>query len=209
LVTSCTHCLPGLVARTVLPVSLMAFSGLTQIGTSTLIANLSAFQQANPVANPSDDFEPDGTWYSMVVVRGDFYAVEPNHGEVDKITPDGQITRVVDVSASQGHIVPTSITYKGNFFVGNLGTFPVVPGSEQILKMTPSGNLKTWTTGLSTVLGLAFDGRDRLYVLESMTNPGFPPAQSGSGRVVRIDPLGCADRYCDRPELPECNDIWP
>jgi hypothetical protein len=34
-------------------------------GTWTLIADLSAFQQANPVAHPEeDDFEPDGTWYS-------------------------------------------------------------------------------------------------------------------------------------------------
>jgi BON domain-containing protein len=165
---------------------------INPIGPPTLIANLSAFQQANPVANPEpDDFEPDGTWYSMVVVDGDFYAVEPNHGEVDRITLGGQITRVVDVSASQGHIVPTSLTYKGNFFFGNLGTFPVTPGTQRIMKLTPSGQLKSWETGLTTVLGLAFDGRDRLYALESMTNPGFPsPAQVGSGRVVRIDPNG-------------------
>lgn len=161
-------------------------------GTNTLIADLSAFQQANRVKNPEpDDFEPDGTWFAMVVVNGDFYAVEPNHGEVDRITVGGQITRVVDVSASQGHIVPSSLTYKGNFFFGNLGTFPIDPGTEQIMKLTPSGQLKSWATGLTTVLGLAFDGRDRLYALESMTNPGFPsPAQLGSGRVVRIDPNG-------------------
>jgi len=42
-------------------------------GTWTLIADLSAFQQAHPVANPEpDDFEPDGTWYSMVAVRATF-----------------------------------------------------------------------------------------------------------------------------------------
>jgi BON domain len=179
----CSHGVPSL------------HNGIVRInsdGTHTLIADLSAFQQANPVENPEPgDFEPDGTWYSMVAVRGDFYAVEPNHGEVDKITPDGQITRVVDISASQGHIVPTAIAYKGNFFVGNLGTFPIVPGTEQIRKLTPSGQHKTWTTGLTTVLGLAFDNRDRLYALESMTNPGGPgPGQLGSGKVVRIDPSG-------------------
>lgn len=173
-------------------------------GTHTLIADLSAFQHANPVANPEPaDFEPDGTWYSMVVVRGDFYAVEPNHGEVDRITPSGQITRVVDVSASQGHIVPTSLTYKGNFFFGNLGTFPVDPGTEVIRKLTPSGQLQTWATGLTTVLGLAFDGRDRLYALESMTNPGFPsPAQIGSGRVVRIEPSGAQTVIADGLSFP-------
>jgi len=40
-------------------------------GTWEEIANLSAFIMANPTAheNPGD-FEPDGTWYSMVSARG-------------------------------------------------------------------------------------------------------------------------------------------
>jgi hypothetical protein len=90
-------------------------------GTTELIANLSAFVMAFPVAHPEpDDFEPDGTWYSMIAVGGNLYAVEPNHGELDRITPDGQISRVIDISASQGHIVPTVVAYRGNFYVGNL-----------------------------------------------------------------------------------------
>ena len=48
---------------------------------TTMIANLSAFQQANPVANPTDavtgDFEPDGTWYSMISLRGDSMPSSP------------------------------------------------------------------------------------------------------------------------------------
>jgi hypothetical protein len=102
------------------------------------------------------------------------------------------ISRVVDVSASQGHIVPTALAYKGNFFFGNLGTFGVVPGTEKIMKLTPSGELQTWTTGLTTVLGLAFDNRDRLYALESVPVAGFPNMGNpfGAGRVVRIDPDG-------------------
>src|SRR5439155_14307220 len=48
-------------------------------GITELIANLSAFVMANPVAHPEpDDFEPDGTWYSMITVGGNLYAVEPN-----------------------------------------------------------------------------------------------------------------------------------
>jgi hypothetical protein len=162
-------------------------------GTTTQVADLSAFQKANPVANRNpEDFEPDGTWYSMVEERGDLYAVEPNHGEVDRINPQtGEIHRVVDVSASQGHIVPTSIAYHGNFFFGNLGTFPVVPGAEEVLKLTPSGELELWASGLTTVLGLAFDHEGRLYALESMTAAGFPgPNEFGAGRIVRIDHSG-------------------
>ena len=159
-------------------------------GTTTQIANLSAFIKANPVANPDEeDFEPDGTWYSMVAVRGDLYAVEPNHGEVDRVDPaTGAINRVVDVSASQGHIVPTALAYKGNFFFGNLGTFPVVPGTQTVFKLTPSGQLKPWVTGLTTVLGLAFDNSDRMYVLETSNRAG--PPTPGMGDIVRIDPSG-------------------
>ena len=83
-------------------------------GSTTRVAHLSAFIKANPVANPDpDDFEPDGTWYSMVAVNGDLYAVEPNHGEIDLINPStGAVSRVVDVSATQGHIVPTALAYR-------------------------------------------------------------------------------------------------
>ena len=158
-------------------------------GTTELIANLSAFVMAFPVAHPEpDDFEPDGTWYSMIAVGGNLYAIEPNHGELDRITPDGQISRVSDISASQGHIVPTAIAHRGNFYVGNLNTFPVVPGSSKILKITPSGQVKVAVEGLTTVLGVVFDERDRMYVLETTTTPGDPAPFTG--KVIRVDPSG-------------------
>ena len=177
-------------ARTGTPPSTTASCGSTATAPRPQVANLSAFIKANPVANPDEeDFEPDGTWYSMVAVRGDLYAVEPNHGEVDRVDPaTGEISRVVDVSASQGHIVPTALAYKGNFFLGNLGTFPVAPGTQTVFKLTPSGQLKPWVTGLTTVLGLAFDNRDRMYVLETSNLAGAPTP--GTGDIVRIDPSG-------------------
>jgi hypothetical protein len=155
-------------------------------GSTELIANLSAFVMAFPVAHPNpDDFEPDGTWYSMIAVGGNLYAVEPNHGELDQITPDGQMSRVIDISASQGHIVPTAIAHHGNFYVGNLNTFPVVPGSSKIYKITPSGQISIFVEGLTTVLGVAFDNRHRMYVLETSTVAG--PPTPGTGKVVRVD----------------------
>jgi hypothetical protein len=57
-------------------------------GSWRVVANLSRFLMTHPVANPeADDFEPDGTWYDMVAVHGLLYAVEPNHGELDRINP--------------------------------------------------------------------------------------------------------------------------
>lgn len=155
-------------------------------GSPILVADLSAFQKAHPVANPEpDDFEPDGTWYSMVAVGQSLYAVEPNHGEVDKITTGGSISRVADISATQGHIVPTAITHHfGTFYVGNLNLFPIVPGSSKILQVAPNGSVTTLYTGFTTVLGVAFDSLGRLYVLENTVTAGGPTP--GEGDIVRV-----------------------
>jgi hypothetical protein len=158
-------------------------------GSWHLIANLSAFQQAHPVKNPNPgDFEPDGTWWSMVAVHGDLYAIEPNHGELDKITIDGKVTRVIDISASQGHVVPTSIAYRrGSFFVSNLGTFdPDQLNTQSIFEITPSGHLRVVATGFSKVLGLELDERGRLYVLETSYSTSDPGPVPGSGRLLRL-----------------------
>src|SRR5437667_8080947 len=97
-------------------------------GTKTNVANLSAFVKAHPVANPdTGDFEPDGTWYGMVEVNDVTYATEPNHQELDRITRNAHISRLVDLSTWfvpptnwQG---PTGIVFhNGNFYIGTLGT---------------------------------------------------------------------------------------
>jgi hypothetical protein len=156
-------------------------------GSTTMVANLSSFQKSHPVANPQpDDFEPDGTWYSMIAVDGVFYAIEPNHGELDAISTRGRVSRVLDISSIQGHIVPTALAFDGHdFFVGNLDTFPIKDGSSKIMKITPAGQLTTVYINLSDILGLAFDGNGRLYVLENTTGNPFPTP--GTGKILRLD----------------------
>jgi hypothetical protein len=156
-------------------------------GSTTMIANLSDFVKKNKVANPNPgDFEPDGTWYSMVPARGTLFAIEPNHGELDAISPSGGITRVADISQIQGHIVPTALTFRsGNFYVGNLDTFPIKDGSSKILKITLAGDITTIFINLSDILGLAFDNKSRLYVLENTT--GNPSPTPGTGKILRVN----------------------
>ena len=144
----------------------------------------------------------------MVAARGELYAVEPNHGEVDRVDPwTGAIRRVVDVSASQGHIVPTALAYNGNFFLGNLGEFPVIPGSQTVFKLTPSGKLKPRATGLTTILGLAFGHRHRMYVLETSNQAGAPTP--GMGDIVRIDPSGARTTIVSGLTFPTAMTIGP
>jgi hypothetical protein len=158
-------------------------------GSWSMIANLSEYLMANPAANPEEgDFEPDGTWYSMINVRGDLYALEPNHGELVRVTTDGAMSRVVDISAKVGHVVPTAIAYHGNFYVGNLSTFPIAGGASKVYKITPSGEVKEDVSGLNTVLGVVFDNQARMYVLEMTAGAPFPTP--GLGRILRVEPNG-------------------
>jgi hypothetical protein len=133
------------------------------------VADLSAYLRSHPVANPEpDDFEPDGTLFTMALVKGHFYAVEPNHGEVIRVNPGGHAERLIDISATQGHVLPTAIAFhNGFFYVGTLSTFPIAPGSPgsaNFYKISESGKIVGIISGLTTVTGLAFDAAGRLSV---------------------------------------------
>lgn len=183
-------------------------------GTWTQVADLGAFQKANPVKQPyPGDFEPDGTWYSLLAAGGALYAIEPNHGELDKITPDGTISRVIDISDSQGHVVPTAMVMgsDGNFYVGDLTGFPATEGIAKIFKITPDGQISVFAEGLTTVLGVAFDGQGQLYALETSgpaTSDG-PPIVPDTGRVVRITSSGGLETIASGLTFPSAMTFGP
>jgi hypothetical protein len=187
-------------------------NGVIKVGKGgkwSLIADLSLFQQSHPVAHPNPgDFEPDGTWYSMIDVDGALYAVEPNHGELDRIAVNGKISRVTDISAAEGHIVPTAmIFHNGDFYIGNLDLFPIVAGSASIYKVTPSGNISVYATGFSDIVGVTFDQLGGLYVLENTTGNPFPTP--GTGDVVRVDPSGVRNTIVTGLNLPTAMTFGP
>jgi len=155
-------------------------------GSWTRLANLSAFIQLHPVKNPNPgDFEPDGTFYNLIVADGVLYAVEPNHGEIDAITTSGVVTRLIDLSETQGHVVPTSFArVKNGFIAGNLGTFPITPGSSARYSINTIGGVTNVTPGLTTVVAIVVNGNDT-YFLELNTAAGFP--SPGNGDVVRMN----------------------
>jgi hypothetical protein len=160
-------------------------------GSISTVADLSAFLAAHPVANPdAADFEPDGTWYSFVTAGRGFYAVEPNHQELDKITAGGHVRRVIDFSKTfPGNTDwrgPTAMTsHGGSLYIGTLTPFPVKAGAAEVFKVNPrTGRFSVFAAHLTTVLGLAFGPDGALYVLEmSVRNNGPAPS---TGQVVKI-----------------------
>jgi glucose/arabinose dehydrogenase len=170
-------------------------------GTWTMIADIGAWLKTHPARYESaDDFEPDGTLYSAIDHYGVIYTVEPNHGQVIAVTTQGKISQVIDISASEGHIVPTSIAYHdGALYVGNLNLFPIDPqwariltiseGSGEFLNLAPGftefgPRILESTAGFTTVVAVDFGPDGHLYALEMSDGPGYPTP--GLGKVVRV-----------------------
>src|SRR5579862_240590 len=177
-------------------------------GTWKIVANLSEFLQAHQARyeNPAD-FEPDGTFYSLIAHDDRLYTVEPNHGQVFSVGRRGDIREEIDISLAENHIVPTAIAAKGDhFFVGNLDPFPITPEHSKILTLSrecpahtgvpgldtcstsPALHIAGSCSGFTTVVGVDIGPDGLLYVLELSDAAGFPTP--GAGKVVRLNSDG-------------------
>jgi hypothetical protein len=177
----------------------------TQNGNWHLIADIGAWLKTHPSKYESpDDFEPDGTLYSVIAHEGKLLTVEPNHGQVISVTKEGEIRQVIDISASEGHIVPTSIVARDrSLFVGNLNLFPIDPQWARILTISKWGDdfesapglqparghrIVSSKAGFTTVVAVDFGPDGLLYALELSDFAGDPTP--GYGKVVRVKPSG-------------------
>jgi len=186
-------------------------SGIAKVDLKTgswhLIADIGAWLKTHPAKYvAADDFEPDGTLYSAIAVDGKLLTVEPNHGQVISVTKSGAISQVIDISASEGHIVPTSIAARDrSLFVGNLNLFPIDPQWARILTISrteqddsedsPPGlaparghHIVSSKAGFTTVVAVDFGPDGLLYVLELSDHDGFPTP--GFVKVVRVKRSG-------------------
>jgi len=189
------------------PTSLVRVNG---DGTLTVVADLGAYVAAHPVAHVEDgDFEVEGSWWNLIEVGGALFTVNPNEGDFVRISTSGEVTRIVDLSAEFGHDVPTALTYRGVFTIGNLNLFPVAPGSSTLRQVSPSGQVRVRGSGLTAVLGLAYDGRGRLYAVQASTTEGSFLADPREGSVVRIDPNGSMTRIVEGLDYPSSIVIGP
>ena len=182
----------------------------TKTGNWTRVANMSQALLTFPAKYTSpDDFEPDGTWYGMISHQGSLYTVEPNHGQVFSVTPWGRVQQVIDISASQGHIVPTSLVFtEGVLYVGNLNLFPIDPQWARVQTIAKNvyvpnplpgfGNLREgferWNivsskAGFTTIVSMKIGPDGLLYVLE-LSDFAAPRPTQGEGKVVRVKRSG-------------------
>jgi len=107
---------------------------------------------------------------------------------------------VIDISASEGHIVPTSIAERnGTFYVGNLNLFPIDPQWARILTISGGGyedpevpgfdtvglHIVNSKAGFTTVVAIDIGPDGLMYALELSDMAGYPTP--GQGEVVRVN----------------------
>jgi hypothetical protein len=164
-------------------------------GTTQLIADIGAFNKANPVTpiknGTQQDIEPGGNPYSMIARGNSFYVSDGNMNQVMKVDLDGTITRIADFPT---HIVTTGIAggASGPLYVSTLGAFPFSPEDGRVYQVgVPTGALTELARGQQFLSAVAIGNSGQLYALqlikfdEATETPVF-----GSGTIFKVNADG-------------------
>lgn len=157
-------------------------------GSHALVADLSAWFRANPVAEPHPPVSPDAQPFSMVGIGGALWIVEANHQQVITVTPEGAITRIADLSVL-GNLAPAGIAPApdGGVYVSFLSPLPFADGSARVVQVGTDGTVTDVWTGLTAATSVAVDADGVLHALEMATGNSneAPFVAPGTGKVVR------------------------
>ena len=152
-----------------------------------LVADLTSWIRENPVSHIPYDQTALGEPFAMVAAGGVLWVAESNNGQVLRVTAEGDVTRLVDLS--NGHPVPTGIAIApdGDLYVGFLTPIPYPNQASRVVKIGADGEVTEVWTGLTMVTALAVGPDGALYALEMATGntTSAPYVYPDTGRIVR------------------------
>ena len=152
------------------------------------IADLGAWMQANPVAHPPESgVEPDGAWSALAPAPDgkSLIAVESNSGQVIRISLDGSIGRLADLSEDNQTPTALAVSVDGMINVATFSPPPYASGSAKVIQIAPDGSISDLWTGLTMAVGLAIGPDGSLYAAEFSEVRTEPPYfVPGTGRII-------------------------
>ena len=156
-------------------------------GSSTLVADIGAFNDANPVAFP--DSVPGGNPYSLTPYDGGFAVADGNYNRLLKVELDGSIEIIISLD----NVVPTGVTVAqdGSLVWAQIGPFPHEPADGKVVQLTGTSTT-TLASGLANVIDVQYGADDRLFALTlGDSDPsGEAPGVPFTGRISIVNADG-------------------
>lgn len=138
-------------------------------GTLTTVADVGAFNDANPPPGNNGDAIPWGNPFDMTGLDGALYITDGNYNRVLKATPEGELSVF---AAWEFSPVTTGIAAgpDGNLYICQFSPSPYFEGSGRIDMATPAGEVTEGAvTNLTTPIDVAFADDGTMYVLQYAT----------------------------------------
>ena len=154
----------------------------------TVVADIGAFNLANPPTIPFSFFIPTGLQFALQTYRGGFLVADSHLNRVLRVTLDGDISVLIPFD----NIVPTGLEVRGNtVYMAEAGPDPHLPQDGKVVSFGPTSPTATEvTSGTPFLLDVEFDGGGRLYALSHGTvDPNIDPSNAvpNTGALVKVN----------------------
>lgn len=167
-------------------------TGLLRIeadGSWEQFAFIGPWHRTNPVAAEVPHYFPEGSLFAFTWNPADdaFWFSEANSNYVGRITEDGEITRIADLSANNDVMSGVTPSPNGGVYVGHMSVVPYAEGQTFVSEVLPDGTVRRVWTGLTMVAGLAREADGTLVAsfMSTGNTVAVPHFRPNAGKIVR------------------------
>jgi hypothetical protein len=169
----------------------------------TIIADIGAFNLANPPTISFDYFIPTGVQYAIEFFRGGLLVTDGHLNRVLWITLDGHVSEFM----AFGNVVPTGLEVWGNtVYMAEAGPLPHLPQDGKVVAFGPHSSEAVEVASGAPLLVDVKRGRGAgLYALaQGFWDGAFEgsPAFPDTGLLLRVDANGTFTVLADRLNIP-------
>jgi hypothetical protein len=169
----------------------------------SLIADIGAFNLANPPTIEFDIDFPTGVLYAIEPYRGGFLVSDGHLNRVLHVTRDGEIS----VFREFGNTVPTGLEVRGNtVYMAEAGAVPHLPEDGRIVAFGPGSDGETVVAaGAPLLVDVKFGRGSTLFGLaQGIWDGAFPgsPAFPNTGSLVKVERDGTFSTVAEGLNIP-------